>query len=328
MAFSRAVRAENYTVGWICALPIEMAAATAMLDDRHEPLPRPSHDHNIYTFGRVGSHNVVLACLPAGVPGTTSAAVVATRMLSTFTAIKFSLMVGVGGGVPNPVSDIRLGDVVISKPSGTSGGVIQYDFGKTVQEGRFVQTGLLNKPPSVLLHAVASLETKRILEGVGLRVHLAEMPLKFPHLRTAASYPGAEHDRLFEAWYDHQSDDRTCASCDTGRLVTRPARNGIEPTIHYGLIASGNQVMRHGVTRERLRGELDVLCFEMEAAGLMDDSPCLVIRGICDYADSHKNKEWQPYAAAAAAACAKELLLTIPATEVVETKTFRGVEEG
>ena len=68
---------------------------------------------------------------------------------------------------------------------------------------------------------------------------------------------------------------------------------------------------------------MGVLCVEMEAAGLMDDFPCLVIRGICDYADSHKNKRWQPYAAATAAAYAKELLSTIPA-HVVEVVAASG----
>ena len=94
-----------------------------------------------------------------------------------------------------------------------------------------------------------------------------------------------------------------------------------DPFIHYGLIASGDQVMRHGATRERLRKELNVLCFEMEAAGLMDDFPCLVVRGICDYADSHKNKRWQGYAAATAAAYAKELLSVIPGNLLVSTRT-------
>jgi len=64
-----------------------------------------------------------------------------------------------------------------------------------------------------------------------------------------------------------------------------------------------------------------VLCFEMEAAGLMNSFPCLVIRGICDYADSHKNKKWQAYAAATAAACAKEVLSVIPPAEVVKART-------
>ena len=103
--------------------------------------------------------------------------------------------------------------------------------------------------------------------------------------------------------------------------MNREPRLSEDPLIHYGLIASGDQVMRHGATRERLRKELNVLCFEMEAAGLMDDFPCLVVRGICDYADSHKNKRWQGFAAATAAAYAKELLSVIPGNMVVSTRT-------
>src|SRR5207237_7017161 len=106
------------------------------------------------------------------------------------------------------------------------------------------------------------------------------------------------------------------SQCDVSKLRDRKTRSSDDPVVHYGLIASGDQVMRHGATRDRLGQELDVLCFEMEAAGLVDKFPCLVIRGICDYADSHKNKRWQPYAAATAAAYAKELLSVIPAADI------------
>jgi len=104
--------------------------------------------------------------------------------------------------------------------------------------------------------------------------------------------------------------------------MSREPRSSEESAIHYGLIASGDQVMRHGATRDRLRKELDVLCFEMEAAGLMDSFPCLVIRGICDYAESHKNKRWQSYAAAAAAAAGygKELLNIILSNQITSTR--------
>ena len=92
--------------------------------------------------------------------------------------------------------------------------------------------------------------------------------------------------------------------------------------IYYGTIALGNQVMKDAITRDWISKELGgVMCFEMEAAGLMNNLPCLVIRGICDYADLHKNKKWQLYAAATAAACAKEILLVIPAAEVAMTRT-------
>jgi hypothetical protein len=136
---------------------------------------------------------------------------------------------------------------------------------------------------------------------------------------------------LFEAMYDH-SGGATCEQCSKERVIRRTERGAQEEvTIHYGTIASGNQVMKDGVSRDRLSAELGgVLCFEMEAAGLMNEFPCLVIRGICDYADSHKNKTWQPYAAATAASCAKELLLLIAAAQVRIPRMLHGVpmEEG
>jgi nucleoside phosphorylase len=229
--------------------------------------------------------------------------------------------VGIGGGVPSEENDIRLGDVVVSKPTGQSGGVIQYDFGKTVQEGRFERTGSLNRPPDVLLTALANLQSKHMMEGDELAKHLSAMLRRYPRMAGQFARPDTQHDLLYDANYDHTMKYATCSQCDTGRLINREPRHLEDPLIHYGLIASGDQVMRHGATRERLREELDVLCFEMEAAGLMDDFPCLVVRGICDYADSHKNKRWQGYAAATAAAYAKELLSIIPGNLLASTRT-------
>jgi nucleoside phosphorylase len=298
-----------------------MAAAQAMLDERHNPLQQGPYDHNTYILGLIGVHNVVLACLPSGVTGTISVARVAMQMLSSFKWLRFGLMVGIGGGVPSEENDIRLGDIVVSKPTGTSGGVIQYDFGKTVQDGRFTRTGSLNRPPDVLLTALANLQAKHLMEGHKLLKHLSEMVIKYPNMGAQFAHPGTQHDWLYEAEYDHPRGNITCSQCDHNKLVDREPRLSAVPVTHYGLIASGDQVMRHGATRDRLRKELDVLCFEMEAAGLMDSFPCLVIRGICDYADSHKNKRWQSYAAATAAAYAKELLCLIPGNKVVGIQT-------
>jgi nucleoside phosphorylase len=311
----------DYTVGWICALVTELAAARAMLDQRHDILPQDRRDHNNYTLGRIGPHHVAIACLPDGVMGITSAARVAEQMLWTFTSLRFGLMVGIGGGVPGGQNDIRLGDVVVSRPEGSLGGVIQYDYGKTVQRGRFERIGSLNRPPDVLLKALASVKAAHMMEGPAFPRFLSEMGDKFPRLRPASAPPASSADRLFEADYDHVEGEMTCAKCRADQEVARPARDESGPMVHYGLIASGNQVMKHGKTRERLRRELNILCFEMEAAGLMDNFPCLVIRGICDYADTHKNKEWQLHAAAAAAAYAKELLNTIPGSQIEATET-------
>src|SRR5437667_5508592 len=120
---------DDYTVGWICAIRLELTASISMLDEKHPPLPVREPDTNAYTLGRIGEHNVVMACLPAGQIGNNPAATVATNMQNSFKMIKFGLLVGIGGGVPHGNNDIRLGDVVVSKPNKKNGGVVQYDFG-------------------------------------------------------------------------------------------------------------------------------------------------------------------------------------------------------
>ncbi|KAE8145027.1 purine and uridine phosphorylase [Aspergillus avenaceus] len=312
-------RHQDYTVAWICALPLEMAAAAAMLDERHYDLPARPNDGNTYILGRIYGHNLAIACLPSAVYGTTSAATVATQMQSTFESIRFGLMIGIGGGVPTGKVDIRLGDVVVSKPTRDSGGVIQYDYGKTVTGGRFERTGVLNKPPPVLLTAVSRLQAEHELGPSRIPALLSEAVDRNPRMREKFAYRGDDQDQLFDSEYDHTNLGDTCNNCDAGRLVTRPTRASHDPVIHYGLIASGNQVVKHGHSRDKLARELDILCFEMEAAGLMDNFPCFVIRGISDYSDSHKNKRWQEYAAAAAAGYGKELLSVVHASHVVDT---------
>ncbi|KAI9368580.1 nucleoside phosphorylase domain-containing protein [Aspergillus egyptiacus] len=315
----------DYNVAWICALPLELAAACAMLDDRHDPLPLDydSRDTNNYILGRIESHNVVLACLPYGVTGTVSAAKVVSQLLLTFQNIKFGLVIGIGGGAPRAEHDNRVGDVVGS-PTGLLGGVVQYDFGKTVQHGRFQRTGMLNKPSQVLLPAMSRLQARHLMEGHHVGETINGMLAKYPAMCIHYSRPSSENDRLYLADYEHPESQPTCSSCDTGQMVTRHSRPaGIsEPYIHYGLIASGDQVVRNGQMRDRLRKELDVLCFEMEAAGLIDSFPCLVLRGISDYADSHKNDLWQGYVAAASAAYAKELMGLIKAGGNTDRKSL------
>ncbi|KAF3922111.1 hypothetical protein ABW20_dc0110461 [Dactylellina cionopaga] len=303
----------DYSVGWICAIPIELAAARAVLDDIHPQLDSTDSDTNIYEFGRIGKHNVVISCLPEGRYGTTQASIVATRMLSSFRRLRFGLMVGVGGGAPNKDNDVRLGDVVVSQPTNLSGGVTQYDFGKAMENGEFKQTGSLNAPPSILLSAISA---TKATDQAKLGKRLSDTAQEIEKANTSLYYPGQDADRLFRADYNHISSEGrqgdTCKACDASKVVPRPERQYNYPYIHYGIIASGNQVMKDGMKRDRISAQTGALCFEMEAAGLMNDFPCLVIRGICDYSDGHKNKKWQPYAALVAAIYAKELLQQIP----------------
>jgi len=313
----------SYTVGWICALPTELKAAQVMLDRRHTPLESMNpQDSNNYILGSIGKHNVVIACLPEY--GNVAAAKSATMMNATFPSLRFGLMVGIGGGIPSEGKDIRLGDIVVSDPTGRGGGVIQYDLGKMEQDG-FKRLGSLNKPPALLRTTVKKLEGTYCLEEKISELVTAAFE-RFPKWANEFKYLGVEADQLFKANYPHINNNPNCNDCakNGAGIVDRSNRpNPARPEIHYGSIASGNSVMKNGLDRDLLAQRDNVICFEMEAAGLMDDFNCLVIRGISDYADSHKNWQWQPYAAAVAAAYAKRLLLEIPPQAVKELEPIR-----
>jgi nucleoside phosphorylase len=309
----------DYRIGWICALPLELAAAEAMLDQIHEPLPNRVEDHNTYILGAISNHNIVIACLPSGVYGTTFATAAAIYMRTTFTSLRFCLLVGIAGGAPTPKADIRLGDVIVSKPMPGYGGVIQYDYGKALV-GEFKVTRSLDKPPAVLLTAIARLEASHHLYGTEIPETSAEVLELFGQRSERFLSPGPDKDLLFVAQYKHvECDKGQCDACDRSMLQPRTPRRSTEPGIFYGLVASANQVLRDSTQRDILSRQHGILCFEMKAAGLMDVLPCLVIRGISDYCDSHKNKQWQGYAAVNAAAYAKELLSVIPFHEVTGT---------
>lgn len=68
-AIAKTVPARDFTVGWVCALPVELAAAAEMMDEEFADLPSHPTDSNLCSFGRIGVHNVVAACLPAGQHG-------------------------------------------------------------------------------------------------------------------------------------------------------------------------------------------------------------------------------------------------------------------
>ncbi|KAL7783395.1 ankyrin repeat-containing domain protein [Trichoderma afarasin] len=309
----------GYTVGWICAISTEYVAAQAFLDEKHEgPEYVSPNDNNDYTLGKIGKHNVVIAVLPGGEYGIASAAIVARDMLHSFPNVRIGLMVGIGGGVPSQKHDIRLGDIVVSVPRDGKGGVFQYDFGKTIQNQSFCTTGFLSQPPTVLLTAINGLQAQYEIDGHQLEEAINNVLEMKPRLVKKYKRPDTSTDRLFKPEAAHDSSCTTDCVHDPSNLVLRSARGNEEdnPAIHYGLIASANQLMKNALVRDRIAAEIDVLCFEMEAAGLMNHFPCLVIRGICDYSDTHKNKEWQGYAAMTAAAYAKDLLYRISSNRV------------
>lgn len=328
---------ESYTIAWIAALPIERAAAEAMLDEEHATptgFTRHQTDTNVYTWGRVGEHNIVIAALASGVYGTTSAATTASSLLASLPSIRIGLLVGIGGGVarPDQDQDIRLGDIVVSQPCNTTGGVCQYDLIKANSGGKCERKGFLGRPPTVLLNALTSIQSRHERKDSEIPYHLQMMLESNPKMgkRTKKNpgfiHQGFDNDRLFKASCDHIPGP-DCQRCNTADEIDRDPRDTTDPDIHYGTIGSGNTLVKDATTRDRIVADLgeDFICFEMEAAGLMNYFPCLVIRGICDYADSHKNIRWQRYASATAAAYTKELLAYMPTIEVQKTKRAQEV---
>ncbi|KAF9872076.1 hypothetical protein CkaCkLH20_10413 [Colletotrichum karsti] len=313
----------DYRVAWICPMEVEQIAAEEMLDEEHDDLPQSEADHNVYKLGSINGHNIVIAGLHE--TGNCSAAAVVTQMRMTFRKLKFGLLVGIGGGVPvaTDCGMIRLGHVVVSKPAGAHSGVVQYDHGKAISEGLFERTGSLAPPPAVLLNAARQMGVQRkrakgkrdpILENVS-RID----PKHPPFRQFGFEYPGEENDFLFPSGHRHQQQGISCEAggCDLSTRVLRlEDTDRTFVTVHMGNIASGERVIKDATLRDGLAKQYGLLCFEMEAAGVSFNFPCLTIRGISDYCDSHKNDRWRGYAAAVAAGYTRQLFFHMPVEEV------------
>lgn len=310
---------DAYRVGWICPLEVDQIAAIEMLDEEHEPLPQDPVDNNVYTLGSINGHNVVVAGLPQ--TGNCSAATVVTQMRTTFPNLRYGLLVGVGGGVPSHTDSgmIRLGHVVVSKPTGTYPGVIQHDRGKAKDGGCFERTGAIAPPPPALLNAAQALAVHRArmaYDPIAEDAQRIKTSHRFPR---RFNYPGAANDHLYPRDHVHQRPGQPCdeGGCDLDKRIGRMDDDGDESfvIVHRGTIASGEMLVKDAALRDQLAEQYNLLCFETEAAGALSDFPCLVVRGISNYCDSHKNDQWQGYAAAVAASYGRQLFFHLPHEE-------------
>ncbi|KAF3169520.1 hypothetical protein TWF751_007112 [Orbilia oligospora] len=326
--FLRKLGYEAYTIGWTAILKAELEASRLLLDEEHELLPPGEKDGNNYILGRMGLHNIVIAF--PGPHADASAAELMENMLQTFRNIRFGLLVGVGGaapGLPNledPRKDIRLGDVVVSDPNGAHGGLLQYDLDDWRANGEFHIKSTLNKPPGLLVKSVRLLRSDQSFGrgemGRYIQRAIAIKKAIGQSLIDDCQYPGQDQDRLFEAGYQHVGGD-DCSKCNAKMVERRLQRDTKEPEVHYKLIASAKKDLRRAEVRDKLHDVWDVACFESEATGFRDDFPCLVIRGICNYSDDHKNEGWQSYAAVVGAAYTKDLLRVVRPNDVVALPT-------
>lgn len=321
---------DDFEIAVICARPVEADAVLRVFDAHWDTdsytYGRELNDPNSYSVGVLGGHNVVLAHQP-GIGKATAASVAAACAIS-FKKIKLALVVGVCGGVPfnKHNGEILLGDVVISK------GVIQYDFGRRFADHfkrKIAVEDSLGKPNARICSLLAKLETALYRESLEQKISefLADSDFGGP------VYP-QDSDKLFSATYRHKHQDvgkcGICASCkqitdpvcedalqstcqqtgcDDAEQVRRQRQNQKNrPMLHIGLIASGDSVIKSGVHRDSIANDANVIAFEMEGAGVWDTFPCVIIKGVSDYSDSHKSKLWQKYAAATAAACTKAFI--------------------
>ncbi|KAK6525439.1 hypothetical protein TWF694_005576 [Orbilia ellipsospora] len=350
----------DYTIAWVTILEEEWIAAGFMLDEQH---PRPDslpNDPNSYKVGRIGRHNVVITRLPRA--GTDAGSHAVSNLWRTFRNIRFVFLIGVGGGAPGePVSensnkeDLRLGDVVVAFQENENesqigekvqekeiyvhkvynlikafrvGFVLQYDFGKDMANGEFNNRSYIRKPQTEVINCMRYWKSEQRAGETNLNNFLNDSLTKIEEKIQQGTapglgdyrFPGRKHDNLHKVTDDAAGERAANISPE---LVTRIERKHNLPIVHYGLIACANRVMGDGRKREELRRKHGVMCFEMEAAGLMNDFPCIVIRGISDYSDGNKDVDydWKPWASLTAAAAAKDLLSTIQPSSVETTRT-------
>ncbi|KAL4815699.1 nucleoside phosphorylase domain-containing protein [Aspergillus spinulosporus] len=284
----------RYTVAWICPIGVEYRAAVRMLGKQHKKIYMDG-DPNSYAVGSIYGHNVVILVLPD--QGNEAAATDISDLKRSFRDLELALLVGIGVGVPvqTDSGDIRLGDVVVGTPASVHPG-----------------TAAISPPPRALLGAVRELEAIRNRDNDPIGTNLRRFDT--PDLKLQYSHPGTNEDRLFRADYHHRAVGATCVDCgcDMTMLVGRQQRIEGDQSpyvvVHHGSIGTGSLVIKDATTRDTLAHQFGIICFETEAAGMLYNLSCLVIRGIADYCDFHKNNNWHNYAAACAAAYARALL--------------------
>ncbi|KAJ0423899.1 hypothetical protein BJY00DRAFT_277634 [Aspergillus carlsbadensis] len=329
----RPLSRDDFDVAIICALCLETNAVLCALDEFWDEAPheygKAAGDANSYAFGRLGRHAVVVVTLP--LMGKIHAASAASTLKMSFNSIKLALLVGICGAVPFKAdrTEITLGDVIISEA------LVEFDFGREHEDGFERRRDTMfeaPRPPEEVAGLLNQLKTPFRLSKLqdGLARHLEDL-MQSASIKTR--YPVVSQDRLFEPTYIHKHQagcdrcspqDAICSTayiasceelgCERDHLVPRSrlpiALADQRPThrVHFGSIGTADTVMRSAKRRDELARKEGIIAFEMEGAGLWTKFNCLIIKGVCDYADSHKNKDWQGYAAAVAAAAAKEVL--------------------
>ncbi|KAL4778109.1 hypothetical protein BJX76DRAFT_363045 [Aspergillus varians] len=299
-----------YTIAWICGDTVDFRAARGMLDQEHLRIYPGSPDSragdlNGYIVGEMDGRNIVLTSIHCRDPDDPMRfQELAEDLIMYFPRILVSMMVTTGSGVPGNGRDIRLGDVVVSAPVGVYGGVAN----TSIMYGAEVLDVLPQHANAISRNAQKLAQNISNSHAAGHNMipdYIAGIFMKSPEYK----FPEVE-DLLFASTYQHKGEYRSdCQQCDGGQAISRPARRFAIPAVHYGTVASGGQHVGHVMSREAIERYANPLAIQVGAVYMMDHVAPLVITGVADYADSHVNDHWRKYAAATAAACARNAVL-------------------
>lgn len=304
------MRYDDYTVGWICALPtVELAPATQMLDEVHNRLPQNSDDRNAYTLGRIGGHNVVIACLSPSVTGTKSVATVVNDLSLTFPMINCALIVGIDCRLANTLSVAN--HRVVNHPQEARRWVSQHDIRQMGQVNRSAPMEPLIRAQDRLLDAINVVQIKQPVEEARYRLYDANTISAHPIVANARFAPVPEENQLLKEYHKYRSDQPMEAGCEIGWLLSLPERGDATSVIEDNMTTPTNQ----DVHPELIVNELQQKDSGLKAITATSRFACLVINGLYDHADPHDIGRWQSFAATRAAIYAKELLCIISTME-------------
>jgi nucleoside phosphorylase len=337
----------DFDIAIICAIPLEFDAIAAAVDEFWDrDYGKAVGDTNIYTNARIGKYNVAILVLSE--IGKVSAVTACTHIQQSYPAVDLVLVSGICGGVPFPgdSKEVLLGDVIISRHVVQYDLGRLYANGFKMRDTVQDTFGRPSENVRNLLSLFDTNRGLRRLENLASS-YLQELQARAIQgsQQGGYEYPGASQDQLYQPRYEHlchgpsptrpleapkasacthsKSRRTLCddAGCDSAQLVPRDrlqlkkkqeeaglVKEAQAPSIFVGTVGSGDTVMKSGEKRDDIASTHGLLAFEMEGAGVWGKMPCLIIKGICDYADSHKNKDWQNFSAATAASVTKALL--------------------
>lgn len=325
------------TIAIITAQYCEKLAVDAMIENKETYVRFTTvGESNVYTLGCIGAHRVVCTKLPS--VGHTREAMTAagnttTRLLGTFQKVDYVFLVGVAGGVPHYTDynrHVRLGDVVVSCPTENNGSRHVYMYCESVSSPSKTEEAKISfelrpyAPVNLVLQNIArDLKVaadnnaditppwlKYMNQGLSTLTGQSEHEFKPPPVESDKLYMNIGERDVIEVAHPAPQDSFTkrMEGC---------------PRVHLAPVASGRQVVRDDRLRQKFASQTGALAYDCEFDAVIESvlgncrESFVCVRGISDYKDGMRRREWQPYASLAAASVMKAVICGMkPPTDV------------